>query len=397
MARRLDPTAIDSPETSWRLHSWWERALIAVAMMAIVLPGLGTVAGVGLDGATPAEDATTVSSGGAGGLMGRVGAWASAFEDRFAFRGTLLRAQAWVRYVALGVSPQPEVIRGRDGWLFYADDGGLDDYLRAVPFSDDELRLWASTLQHTQDALAARGIVYLFVIAPDKHVLYPEQMPASLRPRPGPSRADQLFESLQATTSVHVLDLRPALLAAKASERIYHRTDTHWNDVGAGVASAAILGRLQALAPGIGWIGVPPRLERQARRERVTPGMDLAVALRLEGWLPETRLELVPSDQRQARVVEPATFDPDFGEPRLVTARPDGLGPRALVYRDSFGSALVPWLAESFGRATILWEYDVDLSTVDAERPAVVVHEWASRRLSTRLPYDFTQRPPAQQ
>lgn len=392
MAPRPDPLDIAAGTAAWRLHPWWERALVVVAMTAIVLPGLGTLAGFGVDAPTAEKaDPAAVADGAVTvGLTSHVAAWTRAFEAGFAFRGGLVRAQAAVRYFGLGVSPQPEVVRGRDGWLFYADNGGLDDHLRAMPFSDEDLRLWAATLQHTQDALAARGIGYLFVIAPDKHVIYPEYMPASLQPSPGPSRAEQLLAHLAATTSVHTLDLGPALRAAAASERIYHRTDSHWNDVGAGVAAREILGRLHADRPAAGWVMPPPRLDAFDRRTRVTRGMDLAIMLRLEAWLPETRIELVPPEARVARVIEPQPFDPEFGEPRVVTVRPDGRGPRALVYRDSFGSALVPWLAESFGRAVFLWEYDVDPAVVATERPDIIIHEWASRRLSTRMPYDFT-------
>lgn len=384
MTSRLDPSIPDRGIAEWRLHPWWERALVVAAVTAIVLPGLGTLAGLGADAPTAEK--------------GEPATWVRGFENRFAFRAALVRGQAALRYFWLGVSPQPEVIRGREGWLFYADNGGLDDYLRAMPLTDEDLRLWGSTLQRTQDALSARGIAYLFVVAPDKHAIYPEQMPASLQPAPGPSRADQLLTHLAATTSVHTLDLRPTLLAAAATERVYHRTDSHWNDVGAAVAAGAILERLQAERPAAAWVAPPPRLDTFTRQTRVTPGMDLAIMLRLEPWLTEARVELVPPAPRVARVIEPAPVDPDFGEPRLVTARQDGHGPRALIYRDSFGSGLVPWLAESFSRATFLWEYDVDPAAVDAERPDVVIHQWASRRLSTRLPFDAfaASRPAAQ-
>jgi hypothetical protein len=71
-----------------------------------------------------------------------------------------------------------------------------------------------------------------------------------------------------------------------------------------------------------------------------------------------------------------------------VTEQDDTRLPRAVVFRDSFGSALVPFLAEHFSRALFLWQYNVDPDVVLAERPAVVIQEWVGRRLSTLLPYD---------
>jgi hypothetical protein len=385
-ARPTSPTTAE-----WRLQPFWERAFLAIAAATLLLPAFGSITGLGRDGdvaerpdaATTAEaDADTAAN------VQPLQRWARRFEDDFAFRGAFVRAQAVVRYAAFGVSPQPEVIRGRDGWWFYADNGGVDDYLSTAPLTDAELDHWGRALQHTQDWLASRGIAYVFTIAPDKHQVYPEEMPASLRPASTTSRADQLLAHLAAHTSVHALDLRPALMAAKAHERIYHRTDSHWNDRGALIAARAILARIRHLAPAAGWR--PDGIDAVAfdRLEQIAPGMDLARMLRLEGVLSEVRLDLVPRVARAAVVIEPVDADPDFGEPRVVTERPDGRGPRAVVYRDSFGSGLIPFLAEEFGRAVFLWEYDVNTDTIETERPDVVIHEWASRRLHTRGPFD---------
>ena len=73
---------------------------------------------------------------------------------------------------------------------------------------------------------------------------------------------------------------------------------------------------------------------------------------------------------------------------RIVTEQPDTALPRAVVFRDSFGSALVPFLSEHFSRAVYLWQYNVDPEIVRGERASVVIQEWVGRRLSTELPYD---------
>lgn len=375
----------------WRLHPAWERSLLALMVAILLAPGLGTLAGLG-GGAAAAErhDVATAADEGSAwaGWLARPRAAAKAFEAHFAFRDALVEAQAVVRYFAFGVSPQPEVIRGRDGWFYYADDNGLDDILSERPLSATDLDTWAATLQHTQDWLAARGIAYVFTIAPDKPQIYPEFLPASLHAVSPVTRADQLVAHLRAHTSVHVVDPRQALRVAAASERVYHRTDSHWNDAGAVLAARQLIAELDRQAPRLGLDEATLAPAAFTRRDRVTPAMDLARMLRLTRWLHETRVELVPVTPRGARVVEPVDGDPDFGEPRVVTERPDGRGPRALIYRDSFGSGLIPFLDESFSRAVFLWEYDVDPATVEVERPDVVIHEWTSRRLHTRLPYD---------
>ena len=388
------PTAAASSRATappeWRLSPAWERPLIAVFLLTLAVPGLATLGGVdrGLtrgenrDLAPPPVLAPTWPA-----VAAFPAAFTTYFQDHFAFRGRLVRWQGALRLLALRVSPSPTVIRGADGWLYYADDGAIEDYTNQSPLSAGELDTWATTLQHTQDWFAARGITYLFVIAPDKHVVYPEFMPASIHKASETSRTDQLVAHLQARTTVPVLDLRPALLAAKRGARIYHRTDSHWNDVGAEVGAREILTRLDALAGGTVPGLAPLPLSAYDRRDVQAPGRDLARMLGLETWLSEDEPILQPR-HAAARVVEPAHPDENFDEGRLVSEATGTSLPRAVIYRDSFGSALVPFLAEHFSRALFLWEYDIEPTRIAQEQPRVVIQEWAGRRLSTRLPYD---------
>ena len=76
--------------------------------------------------------------------------------------------------------------------------------------------------------------------------------------------------------------------------------------------------------------------------------------------LREVDLTLVPRRPRRARVVEPAGAEPTAEEGRLVTEIDDPSLPRAVIFRDSFASRLVPFLSEHFSRAVYLWQNDFD-------------------------------------
>ncbi len=304
------------------------------------------------------------------------------FEDHFAFRVRLVRWQAIVRLQAMGVSPSASVIKGRDGWLFYADDGAMEDYGEAPPFTADELELWRQTLQDTSDWLGAQGIAYVFVIAPDKHVIYQEYMPDTIR-RAAISRIDQLVSHLRQHSDVRVVDLRPALLAAKARERLYHRTDTHWNDRGAFVGYQGIIDALTEDFPGL------RSPSRSAFEPRVvqSEGLDLARMLGLTEVLREEDLVLVPRRPATARILEPQHPNRRLTHARIVTEAPND-GPRAVVFMDSFGPGLVPFLSEDFSRVVYLWQDNMDPQVVQQERPQAVIQEWVGRALSTHVPYN---------
>jgi alginate O-acetyltransferase complex protein AlgJ len=368
-----------------RLHPLWERVVIVAFVATIAVPGLATLAAI--DRPTSRNEnrelaafppvPTDLPS-----LRAFPDAFTRYFEDNFSFRAHLVKWQAAFRFQQLRVSPSPTVIAGRDGWLFYADDGAVEDFSDARPFTDAELEAWRLTLEHTRDWLADRGIRYVFVIAPDKHVVYPELMPATLHRLHDDSRIDQLVQFLRQRSSVTVLDLRPALHAARGGDRLYHRTDTHWNDVGAWVGYEQIIDSL-------GISGMRP-LPRSAFDERrvVTPGMDLAGMIGLKDVLTEDDLVLVPRQPRAARVIEPAHADASLMYDRVVTEQANRALPRAVVFRDSFASALIPFLSEHFSRAVYLWQNNFDPATIETEHPDVVIQEWVGRHLGNQWPYD---------
>ncbi len=290
------------------------------------------------------------------------------WNDSFAFRWYLIRWHSMSK-LALGVSPSPKALVGRDGFLFYAGEQSVD-YFRAVkPFTARELAHWREDLERRRALLAELGVRYLVVVAPNKETIYPEFMPAALRPVRAETRLDQLVADLRANSRVEIVDLRGALRRAKESGRVYHRTDTHWNDVGAAVAAKEILARLSA------WF---PDLEAQpagAVKVRMEKGGDLARILALEDRFPEEQIEVVRSAPPRARKL-PGT--PDYMQ---ITECGECRGPRVVMNRDSFGANLAPLLAEHFSRAIFVDGTKIDGTLVEKERPAIVIQEFVERAL----------------
>jgi hypothetical protein len=360
--------------------------LIVVFVAATAIPGLGTTLGLGRGSSVTENRALarlpTIQWMGAS-IRDVPDQWVRYFEDNFAFRQLLVRWQAAFRLNVLGVSPSEAVIKGRDGWLFYAQDGALQDYVEERLFTPRELEIWRQTLQDTNDRLGERGVVYLFVVSPDKHLVYPEFMPRAIRGA-ATSRIDQLIEYLATYSTVTVLDLRPALLDAKSHERLYHRTDTHWNDRGAFVAYQQIMTALGKSLPGLS----PVSRALFEPRHVESAGLDLAGMMGLTQVLREEDLLLTPKQPFVAHVVEPNHPSLRFMDARVVTEVPDGHRPRAVIFRDSFGSALIPFLSEHFSRAVYLWQYNVEPDVITGERPDVVIQEWVGRRLTAELPYN---------
>jgi hypothetical protein len=361
------------------------RALVILFLAAITMPLAGNLAG--LDGADPEAEKRELAP-----FPRWEWTWRPAiaypdalsrwFEDHFGFRASLVRWYGETRLFGLHVSPSTAVLKGRDGWLFYADDGGLDDYINDKPLSELEVGVWREAIVRARDWLRQRGVAYVFTIAPDKHVIYPEQVPAALRRMRPTSRIDQVYRTLE-DTGVVAVDVRPALFEAKSHERVYFLTDTHWNDRGALPAYQQIIDAIRRQLPSVSpaWT----RGDFEADQVEIR-GQDLAGMLGLKDVLHETDLRLVPRKPRRARVVDPPGVAPMSELGLLVTAVADPGLPRAVIFRDSFGSRLVPFLSEHFSRAVYLWQNDFDANVVSQEHPDVVIQEIVGRHLYGFLP-----------
>ena len=357
-----------------------DRLLIVAFLLAIGLPLAATIAGV--EGADPSQENRTLAPPPTWTSLTRVGPELSAwFDDHFAFRSTLIRWEAVMRFAGLGMSPSPMVMEGKDGFLYYAEDGAIEDYGRVSAFPPEMLVEWKKSVERADTWLTGQGIAYVFMVAPDKHEIYPEFVPDGITPLEHPSRVDQILDAV--SHSAHTVDLRPTLLEAKSAERLYHRTDTHWNDVGAWLAYRDIIEAVRRQDP-----NVPPAWPREDFDERVerSAAGDLARMMGLRSRLSEDWVVFVPRKPRKAVAIDPpgGAFTAHHGW--LVTEIPGSTLPRAVVFRDSFTSALVPFLSEHFSRVAYAWQKDFDAPLVIDERADVVIQEIVSRHLQTFTP-----------
>jgi hypothetical protein len=310
------------------------------------------------------------------------------FSDQFGFRKRLIHWLAIVKVKGLGVTASPAVILGKCGWLYLASDCALESFRATRPYSRNQLEGYQHILESRRDWLAQRGIPYLVVILPHKDTVYAEFMPKAYNKVHPRSRLDQLLDHMTAHSSVPIVDVREDMREAKNRELLYDLTDSHWNSRGAHVAYVRII-----LALGI-WF---PEIRAVPRTEftdvaKIGPGGDLALMLGLTRELPENRLGLEPLVPRHARGTDEIFPLPPGWAPYRITIATECAGaklPRAVMFRDSFASNLIPFLSEHFARIRYVWDYNFDHGLILRERPDVVIQEMVERSLQGPLPTDF--------
>jgi alginate O-acetyltransferase complex protein AlgJ len=380
--------------TDKRIRTLADWGVIAVFLTALGLPLLGAV----LDNPfNKTNDMRTLSDFPRLRLKGSVlKSFPARFEqfwsDHFGFRGALIQALSVARIHWLHAPSSAPVQIGRSSWLYYAQQLPGMDYERVRPFTEEELDRWQRVLEQRCEWLRQRKCRYLLFIPPDKQTIYPEYVDPRYRPKTTATRLEQLVTHLRNhRAKVDFLDIRKELFAAKRSERLYHRTDSHWNDYGAFVGYQQLAGALTKWFP----IIRPAPRGAFVQVEQNGGGGDLAQILSLKEWDHERWLRLEPRSPLKARMIREGIARPV--NVRVPMAAPfasecdDARLPRAVVFHDSFFLALAPLMAEHFRRAVYIWHDDFHADVVERERPDVVIHEMLERKLADVTPNEVDE------
>ena len=312
-------------------RAWLYRGFTLLFLLICITPALGTLL-LGPSGAVANEapvpvpqmkkpDGTLNTA-----FFSDAGDW---FAKHFAFRQELITADSTWKAGVFHTSSQDSVALGQEGWLFYAET--LDDYTGADTISPREAYCAARSLRIVRDWVESEGGRFVFTVAPNKITLYPAYGPNGLEPA-GQTAAQLLKENLSAQ-GVPYADLFTAFRGQE--ETLYHQGDSHWTNRGAALAHDVLM---EALG-----LEAPSAFAKAGHYESVHPG-DLYVML----YPASSRFEA------QFEFDEPLSFTYDTpvraADDILIQTTGQG-GGRLLMFRDSFGNALHPLMAESFSTA----------------------------------------------
>jgi hypothetical protein len=308
-----------------------------------------------------------------------------AFADRLAGRGTLVAVHHAGKALLFGVSPVRTIMIGRDGWYYWLGEDGrsLDRFHRTtLPFADADIAALVAELERRRAFLAARGIGFVVVAVPEKYTIYPEHLPAWLR-RGERTPLDRAVDAIVRAGRIRFVDLREPLAQAKARDRVYYRTDSHWNLAGASVGYGEIMRAVTAeLPPDKRRAVVPaPRPPYDPARDRFAGDLVhmLAIPGRVqeEDFVPFGKLAATANERCAQRVDRGGTRQP----PRQDYACTDASRPRLLMLHDSMGLPMIPLVAENFSHAVFVTTQELDPALLDEVAPDVVIQEFVERGL----------------
>lgn len=282
--------------------------------------------------------------------------------DHFTLRAQLVTAQSGLKGF-FGVSSKEDVVMGKDGWLYFQKT--MPDYMGETALS----AVQAQRLQRVGDLMAeyveGQGATFALTIAPNKATIYPEYVPYYYPSATTPSPLTTLNAALKEED--WYVDMAAALTAEKGTQ-LYHKRDSHWNNLGARVGYDALMAAVGGKAGAYAdtphtietvWDGDLDKLLGNTNKDQQAV------------WQTDFTYEYTSRYRSEEDLL-------------ITTVCADGEG-NLLMFRDSFANALLPLLAQQYATATFSRTLPYDLTTVQAGDTVLV--EIVERNLTNLLEY----------
>ncbi|KPC54489.1 alginate O-acetyltransferase AlgX-related protein [Amantichitinum ursilacus] len=309
------------------------------------------------------------------------------FNDHFGLRGTLLKVNAVFTDKLFATSGSSKVLFGQHDWLFFAAEDELSDMLGQSPMSNDQLQTWARYIKDRGDWLQAQHIPYRFVVSPEKHSIYHDFLPSNVQ-YAGKPRADAWRAAVNG--SPYVVDLQSGLQAqrAVAGDKLYLHTDTHWTSWGAYTGYRQIVQSLGGDYARHALQFAPADFsQRDAGRMRDLQRMAGRAGIEADYQPDLNKLPACREVPTGLLALGTEHADRNALMSFITQSCPGGKG-TALVFRDSFVTAMIPYLSQSFARITYVFgepNDDLFVRMVQQEHPDVVIEERVERYLRVPL------------
>lgn len=271
--------------------------------------------------------------------------WEDYATQKLGLREWLVEPYNQVQYSLGQQSTNTQVLRGKHGMLF--EVGPVQNALgRIPPATGTQVAAQVQRLRAVQDTLARRGKLLVFVIAPSKPELYPENLPDSCQRQPRRPTAYERYRGPLQAAGVNVLDLAAVFQTWKERSPypLFASGGTHWSGYGCVRAADTLMRYLGAR----GHLRLP--------RVRQT-GFVVGAAPRYSDNDLTRLLNLLHDPAPTPPLAYPeVVFDPPA---------PGQRQPRLLLVGDSFGWSFIefyPYVPHLFAPGSAYWYYNHEVA-----------------------------------
>lgn len=299
------------------------------------------------------------------------------FTDHFKFKAAFAKLNGTIRYRLFNASSVPsKAMVGLEDWFFLSGSfyKVTEDLARKNLYTESNLKTEAERFAANLLQLSKDSIIYAKAVWPDKHYIYAEYLPKQMRVlvKDTISRCNQFINYVQGhQPECHIVDVREKLLEAKKKIRVYDKYDSHWNSFGAFIGYTELMKELQKSDPQLK--PLPMSYFNIQWEQRGGGDLSDVMGLNLSEFKPQFSLK---NDQSKIVIVK----NDNLPEKSLCIRNENATtNHKALIFRDSFTSALIPFLNLHFKEIIYLWDVPFSIEEVKKYDPDVVIECYATR------------------
>lgn len=284
------------------------------------------------------------------------------FSDNFGLRSHFISANSWIYKNLLADSPNEKIIVGKKGYLFF--DSTMDDYLGENILSKQEIGKTTENLLELQNYVQGYGGTFVLLIAPNKNSIYPEYMPKNYV-----MSEDNNYSNLLSAVNaagINSIDMKEIFEAEKGNVDLYHKLDTHWNNIGAWIAYSEVMDRA-----GVSYSQFEnPKFTLEQNYSGDLEKINMPIGYRLDY---QYTMDFEKNYTTRKTIVSPRQMN-------IITTS-EVNDSSILIFRDSFGDALYPFFVNSFGSAYLTTVVPYDIEYIALNQPDIVVIEITERNI----------------
>ncbi|MEY8258462.1 hypothetical protein AAK706_12100 [Erysipelotrichaceae bacterium 66-17] len=286
----------------------------------------------------------------------------SYFENHFAFRNELINIYSLLNTNLLHYSPVQKVILGKNNWLYFKDT--LDDYMGLNVLTEREIYCITNNLELMKNYVEGKGVQFIVTIPPNKNTLYGENMPPQYLTTEQ-KNIDQLKKSLK-EKNIQYVDLFD--LFNNEEDIYYFERDSHWNNEGALLAYNSLMDEMG--------------IQHETYENKSYEVMNDHIGDLDEMLFPRSYKKEEDHSYEKWFDFKYQNDVKDNMDNWIETFNPSGQG-TLLMYRDSFGEAILPYFANAFEYGYFSRLVPYNLTQIESLKPTSVLIERVERRLSS--------------
>ena len=288
--------------------------------------------------------------------------------DHFAYKEKLVTANAILRSSLFNESAENQVIKGKDGYLFFRT--GVENYQGEDVLTNRQVFNATQSLKLIQEYCDSNGIKFAFTIAPNKATLYPNYLPSKYAKRITTNNSLEKLTSSLKENDINYVDLVSAF--KNNDEVLYHKLDSHWNNKGAILANNTILDYLNK--PHDDYSDTAYTIKEDYSG-------DLYDMLYPAGTKMDKQIYY---DYNQEFTIdsENSSFEDNF----VKTTNPSKEG-TVMVFRDSYGNSWSQFVAQEYNKGYFSRESGYNISYLNEYQCDTLIIEITERHLSSLQQY----------